>query len=146
MIILFLFTIVFSQTPNSDSTKDLDLTGKIVPADVKLYIKNIKSKDEFSKTLGGVCKIITEIKDIMHKDDKIPKEKKDLLKYQFNNYIEIANKSYLSRKESDYEKVKEWTKLLFTIFRNISPKDNFYAIYSQNFSDVCIAELNKVKP
>lgn len=146
MIILFLFTIVFSQTPNSDSTKDLDLTGKIVPADVKLYIKNIKSKDEFSKTLGGVCKIITEIKDIMLKDDKIPKEKKDLLKYQFNNYIEIANKSYLSRKESDYEKVKEWTKLLFTIFRNISPKDNFYAIYSQNFSDVCIAELNKVKP
>jgi hypothetical protein len=142
MIILFLFTIVFSQTPNSDSTKDLDLTGKIVPADVKLYIKNIKSKDEFSKTLGGVCKIITEIKDIMLKDDKIPKEKKDLLKYQFNNYIEIANKSYLSRKESDYEKVKEWT----TIFRNISPKDNFYAIYSQNFSDVCIAELNKVKP
>ena len=146
MIILFLFTIVFSQTPNSDSTKDLDLTGKIVPADVKLYIKNIKSKYEFSKTLGGVCKIITEIKDIMLKDDKIPKEKKDLLKYQFNNYIEIANKSYLSRKESDYEKVKEWTKLLFTIFRNISPKDNFYAIYSQNFSDVCIAELNKVKP
>ena len=146
MIILFLFTIMFSQTPNSDSTKDLDLTGKIVPADVKLYIKNIKSKDEFSKTLGGVCKIITEIKDIMLKDDKIPKEKKDLLKYQFNNYIEIANKSYLSRKESDYEKVKEWTKLLFTIFRNISPKDNFYAIYSQNFSDVCIAELNKVKP
>lgn len=146
MIILFLFTIVFSQTPNSDSTKDLDLTGKIVPADVKLYIKNIKSKDEFSKTLGGVCKIITEIKDIMLKDDKIPKEKKDLLKYQFNNYIEIANKSYLSRKESDYEKVKEWTKLLFTIFRKISPKDNFYAIYSQNFSDVCIAELNKVKP
>ena len=79
MIILFLFTIVFSQTPNSDSTKDLDLTGKIVPADVKLYIKNIKSKDELSKTLGGVCKIITEIKDIMLKDDKIPKEKKDLL-------------------------------------------------------------------
>ena len=79
MIILFLFTIVFSQTPNSDSTKDLDLTGKIVPADVKLYIKNIKSKAEFSKTLGGVCKIITEIKDIMLKDDKIPKEKKDLL-------------------------------------------------------------------
>lgn len=146
MIILFIFTIVFSQTPNSDSTKDLDLTGKIVPADVKIYIKNIKSKEEFSKTFGGVRQIITEIKDIMLKDDKIPKEKKDLLKYQFNNYIEITNKSYLSRKASDYEEVKEWTKLLFTIFRNISPKDNFYGIYAQNFSDVCIAELNKVKP
>lgn len=128
------------------------------PSSVKLFINKAKGADSFTKTLLGVHDVCLNIKRHIQRETIFNPDQKVSLDYLWGSFINNCNEAIGNRETSPYKALEKWNsakddlKTIYGFLNNIAPKESHYkkktldTYMIEMFSNISIAEMNKVKP